>query len=77
MMLDEESVNGKFKVHTPEWRSAEFNTFLNDLDSRAAAINDKSHPRIQRLQGTPAKCSPPDNVDEWMVNEDDCNSESA
>ena len=65
MMSDEEDCEGKFKIHRQEWRSSEFNSFMNILDDRAAKAS--SHPRKERFNGTPLKCDQPSGVASWMV----------
>ena len=71
MMSDEESVGERFKVHQPEWRSLDFNAFLAELDCRAVSAKDCPCARVERFQGTPLKCAPPSNIQDWMVQEDD------
>lgn len=63
-MSDEEPIEGKFRVHRQEWRSPEFNEFMNTLDSR---VKETGRPRIERVEGTPSKVSAPRNASEWMV----------
>ena len=41
MKSDEEEVEGKFKVCRQEWRSQEFNHFMETLDIRATESNPK------------------------------------
>ena len=56
MMSDEEEIDGKFKVSRPEWRSTEFNEFMDTLDSRASAsINNSIHPRRDIFLGCTSK----------------------
>ncbi len=65
MMSDEDEENGKFKVCRQEWRSDDFNSFIEELDRRADSSNNK-RPRYERVLGTPVKESPPPNAKEWM-----------
>ena len=65
MMSDEEDSEGRFKIHRQEWRSSEFNSFMDSLDNRAAKAT--SHPRKERYYGTPLKCEQPSSVVDWMV----------
>ena len=67
MMSDEEDVGGKFKVHRQEWRSTEFNEFMETLDARANSSSAKSCPRIERIHGTPCKKMPPTVTCDWML----------
>ena len=67
MMSDEEDIDGQFKVHHQEWRSEEFNHFMEDLDDRASAGNSKLRPRVLRYYGTPQKTQPPTSVPQLMV----------
>jgi hypothetical protein len=67
MMSDEEVVDGQFKVHRQEWRSREFNSFMEELDDRASVGNSTPRPRLSRFHGTPQKLQPPPNAPEWMV----------
>lgn len=67
MMSDEEEAGGQFKIHRQEWRSAEFNKLMEELDDRAASSHGKSRPRITRYFGTPCKIQPPTNAAEWML----------
>lgn len=67
MMSDEEEAGGQFKVRRQEWRSAEFNQFMEDLDDRASSSHRKSRPRITRYLGTLCKIQPPTNATEWML----------
>lgn len=66
MMSDEEETGGRFKVRQ-EWRSAEFNNFIEELDDRASSSHGKSRPRITRYFGTPCKIQPPTNAPNWML----------
>jgi hypothetical protein len=70
MMSDEEEVDGKFKVYRQEWRSAEFNNFMDTLDSRASS-SKSVHPRMERSHGTPFKGDPPADVATWTVSNND------
>ena len=70
MMSDEEEVDGKFKVCRPEWRSIEFNDFMDSLDSRASSTRS-AHPRMERFYGTPSKGEPPADVASWTVSNND------
>ena len=73
MMSDEEEVDGKFKVHRPEWRSIALNDYLKALDSRANASDTASgHPRKERIVGTPIKCQIPACLGStsWMVEDE-------
>jgi len=67
MMSDEEEIEGKFKVHRPEWHSDDFNDFMDALDARALAAQGKARPRIARYSGTPCKSQPPPNTSLWML----------
>ena len=71
MMSDEEVVDGRFKVHRQEWRSDEFNDFMEELDDRASVTNPKPRPRLSRFQGTPQKTQPPPNTPGWMIANDE------
>ena len=75
MMSDEEEIDGKFKVHRQEWRSVEFNTFMDDLDARAIANQGKTRPRFLRYFGTPCKSEPPANANSWMMSSQPNSSE--
>ena len=66
MMSDEEEVDGKFKVCRHEWRSEEFNAFMETLDGRVSGYNCKL-PRYQQFCGTPIKSTPPSDVKDWIV----------
>ena len=65
MMSDEEDSEGRFKIHRQEWRTSEFNFFMDNLDNRAAKAS--SHPRKERYYGTPLKCEQLSSVVDWMV----------
>ena len=70
MMSNEEETDGRFKVHRQEWRSAEFNDFMDELDDHAIASQGKPRPRITRYYGIPCKVAPPPppaDVSHWMV----------
>ena len=67
MMSDEEVMDGKFKDHHQEWRSEEFNDFMEELDGRVSMSNSKPRPRLSRFYGTPHKTEPPPNAAEWMI----------
>ena len=66
MMSDEEEVEGKFKVCRQEWRSQEFNDFMEALDIRATESNPK-RPRYDRYLGTPLKVGAPTEARDWMM----------
>ena len=73
MMSDEEDVGkNMFKTHQPEWRSAELNEFLKQLDGRAdTKAANRAHPRRNRILGTPLKTTVPAGVSDWMVNHEE------
>ena len=73
MMSDEEDVGeNTFKTHQPEWRSAEFNVFLKQLDCRAdTKAANRAHPHRNRILGTPLKTTAPVGASDWMVNHDE------
>ena len=71
MMSDEEEADGKFKVHRQEWRSEEFNEFMETLDNRAASSSSQKRPRMERFCGTPVKSDPPTDTKNWMINTND------
>ena len=58
MMLEEEEVDGKFKVCRQEWRSDTFNDFMEQLDERASNSSCK-RPRCEQYLGTPVKMDTP------------------
>ena len=70
MMSDEETVDSQtLKRRRPEWRSAEFNMFMDLLDQRS--YTSSKHPRKVRVIGSPLKCPPPLGTKEWMSTDDD------
>ena len=76
MMSDEEEVEGKFKVHRQNWRSDEFNNFMDELDARALASQDQTRPRFARYFGTPSKANAPPHATQWLTHSsynEDCN----
>lgn len=74
MMSDEEDVgNNTFKVHPPQWRSAQLNQLLSELDRRAGTAINKAHPRKSRVIGTPCKSSTPSAAKGWMICEGEDN----
>lgn len=77
LMSDEESAEGQFKVHRQEWRSDEFNEWMEELDARASATQGKSRPRITRYYGTPSKVQPPANTPEWMLSATNVNPDGS
>ena len=67
-MLDKEleESSGKFKVHRQDWRSADFNELMDELDLRAMTSQDRARPRMTRDFGNPCKASPPD-ISRWII----------
>ena len=58
MMSNAEETDGRFNVRRQEWRYAEFNDFMDELDDRAIANQGKPRLRITRYYGTPCKVAP-------------------
>lgn len=66
MMSDEETVDGKtLKRKRPAWRSSEFNQLIDEIEQRYE--HSSTHPRKERICGSPLKCAPPTSIKEWMV----------
>lgn len=66
MMSDEETLDSQtLKRRRPDWRSSEFNSFIDELDRRS--YQTCKHPHKARIVGTPLKCPIPSGVKEWMI----------
>ena len=70
MMSDEESsADGTIARHVPLWRSEEFNSMVDALDTRA---NSKSkNARKERVLRSPWKTPSPTNCKPWMIRQVD------
>ena len=70
MISDEETVDSQtLKRCRPEWRSAEFNMFMDSLDQRS--YTSSKHPLKVCVIGSSLKRPPPLETKEWMGTDDD------
>ena len=66
---DSEAGDSEFIRHRPQWRSHQFNRFINKLDKRFKSKHAKSLAK-PRSYGSPNSAPAPMGVPSWMTLED-------
>ena len=75
-MSDEEENDDVFVRHTPSYRSNLLNNFIKKLDDRCEKANS-SHPRKERVLGTPVEKAIQHHSKPWMINKEfSCSEDS-